>query len=139
MRGTRTAIAAALAIGTLLWGWCAGIQIHYPGRPPTIYTTLACFAVVILIVGALVSVALNRMGRIASHPWVCCGLVPYAVVTIYFEPFLSVHELGEIAMALGFLGPGVLVIFLLVHREEWVSLLGALLFLFVGSQCFQVT
>lgn len=101
-RGTRTLIAASLALGTV--AWYSGREIHYPGRPPTIYTALACVSVGTSLIGRRFPGVDSICGK-SGEPIGVLRPITIRGRIIYFGPFLSVHEVGEAVVAVAVLLP----------------------------------
>jgi len=125
-------LAAALQLGAVILGHYWGLYIHYPGRAPTIYTTIAGAALFLLLLGWWVSLSDEPGIQFDSDFWVRGGSFGYALLTIGIEPFVWVHDLNRVLFATLWLVPLLLAIGHLVRAREWVSVAGLELFVFTS-------
>ena len=131
MKGRLAMIATALQAGAVVLGFHFGAWIHYPGRPPNIYTVLALLGWFLMLAGAGQSVW-NRHVEGARHRIVVTlAVVVYAGCTMLFEPFLEVGP-RDLLIAVLVLVPFLLAIGDLVWARELLPLAGVTLFLFTS-------
>lgn len=131
MRGARI-IAAGLQIGSVVLGHNWGVMIHYPGRPPSIYTACAKSAGLLMLGGIVASMLIRPQKTVKHRTGVCAAALVYSVGVVWCEPFLHVHQLSEMVVAALVQVPLLLAIGLLVRRQAWLSVAGVTLFVFTG-------
>lgn len=116
------ACTVVLGIG---WGW----YVHFPGRPPTIYTHTALLSL------ALLAVRLCRTpyrGVIATNQrdaWVCGVLAVCIVGVMLLDPFLMLGNPLEMAMAALVLNVFILIDAFMVYEGDIMGACAASLFL----------
>lgn len=126
-------VIAAIQANAVILGGLLGRALHYPGRPPTLYTALAVFAVLLLLAGFVGSL-IDPQADKSRHPAAAGGgCLAYAFGVMLVEPFLFVHGLAAVSLAALVLVPLLLALSYLARCQAWVSVAGVTLFVFASS------
>lgn len=81
-----------------------------------------------MFAGWAVSIGTPRAEKAGCQSLICGSSLIYAVGVVWFEPFLNVHELGELVVAAVVLLPLLLALDYLVRVRMWVAVAGVALF-----------
>jgi hypothetical protein len=125
-------IGGFLAAGALVAGHFWGVATHYPGRPPSEYTTFAYFAGAWMFVGIPVSMLAPPRQSAEPRTKACIATMGYSIGVVAFEPFL-VHNGSDIVVAYVVLLPLLWAIVYLVRVHGWFSAVGITLFVLTCS------
>jgi hypothetical protein len=131
--GGRWLIVAAVQAATVILGGLWGRTMHYPGRPPTVYTALAVVAVLLMASGLLRSLVGLRRQESCIVPAVGGSCLAYCVALVLLEPFLEGRELAAVIQAALMLVLLLLAFSYLARRGVWASAAGVALFVFASA------
>jgi hypothetical protein len=94
--GGRWLIIEVVQAAAVILGGLWGRAMHYPGRPPTVYTALAVVAVLLMASGLVQSLVGFRRQESRVVPAVAGCCLAYCVALVLFEPFLDVRGLAAV-------------------------------------------
>jgi hypothetical protein len=126
-------VTFCLQAGSVVLGHFGGLMVHYPGRPPSVYTALAGLAALLMLGGVLASLAGRPTGNVRHRTGVAVVVLLYSVGVALWDPFLNVHQLAEVVVGALLLLPLLLAIGYLVRGEAWLTVAGVTLFVFTSS------
>jgi hypothetical protein len=126
-------IAVGLQAGSVGLGHLWGVAFHYPVRLPSVYTTSALIAGLLMLSGIFASLVSVTEERARHRTAVCIASLLYSVGVVWCEPFWRVHQVNEIVVAALVLVPLLLAIGYLVRGRAWASVAGVALFVFTSN------
>jgi hypothetical protein len=134
MRDASFFIATALEIGAVALGFYWRFRDVDLDRPTSFYTHIAALAGLFMLAGAGLSLVTKTVNAPRCRSLVCIGSLIYSAGIVLFEPFLFTGPNGmEVIVAALVLTPLVVAIQYLVHAGAWMSVIGAILFVFTSS------
>ena len=129
MKISSTLATIGLQAGSALLGHCLGMLVHYPGRPPSIYTVLGLIAWSLMLVGAGITMFRRDSPEARRCRAVTVATAAYAAAVILWEPFLEPSQ-NNLCVPVVALVPLLFAIGELRSAHAWASLAGVTLFIF---------
>jgi hypothetical protein len=132
MRFVPTAVVAVLQTAAVVLGNRFGVAVHWPGRPPNVYTPLALAAATLLLLGLFGSVIRAALDLRPRAPWACAAAVSLMAWAVVAEPFLPGPAGNKVTLAVATVGAAVATSLQLARHGHYLSAAGLVLFDFIG-------